>query len=389
MPIELRGRLPGSQVVPKDESSVLSWHAAYHGAPPRERTADPDWLTRTARDYEAAGLDSALIAQNSSWPDVWTLCAWALAATERLKIVAAHRVGLQAPTAAARALATLDRLSKGRAAVHVIMGATDEDQQRDGDFVLKAERYRRGAEYVEVFKKELTSTEPFDYEGEFYQVKGGWSAVKPIQAPYPTLSMTSGSEPGIELGAKHADVFALTAEPLESTAEIMGRVRAAAARQGRTMRFWRDCNFILGPTDEAAWQHAEAISAEFNKAKEDYRKSSGERSAKISERGTRVPQSVGSQRVLAAAEKGLKHDRALYTGVAKITYGYVAAAFVGSPKTAAEAVLDYYDLGIDIFSIGLPVITDQDRELRAELLARLREGAAERDRRGAAHGRVA
>ena len=45
--------------------------------------------------------------------------------TERLGLMIAHRPGFTQPTLAARQLATLDQLTGGRVAVHIITGGTD------------------------------------------------------------------------------------------------------------------------------------------------------------------------------------------------------------------------------------------------------------------------
>ncbi|MGW7694915.1 LLM class flavin-dependent oxidoreductase [Streptomyces asiaticus] len=60
---------------------------------PRDRDADPEFIARSARENEEDGLDSALVVQSSSWPDPWLVASWALAATSRLRMVVAHRVG--------------------------------------------------------------------------------------------------------------------------------------------------------------------------------------------------------------------------------------------------------------------------------------------------------
>jgi alkanesulfonate monooxygenase len=63
-----------------------------------------------------------LIGYNSSQPDGTQVAAYAAAHTERLGFLVAHRPGFMAPTLAARAFATLDQFTGGRAAVHVITG---------------------------------------------------------------------------------------------------------------------------------------------------------------------------------------------------------------------------------------------------------------------------
>lgn len=55
----------------------------------------------------------------------------------------------------------------------------------------------------------------------------------------------------------------------------------------------------------------------------------------------------GSRRLLAAADKGERHDRALWTATAKATGAAGnSTALVGSPETVAMALLDYVDIGV-------------------------------------------
>ncbi|ATN36861.1 hypothetical protein ACO34A_24095 (plasmid) [Rhizobium sp. ACO-34A] len=370
MPIEFRARLPASD---KADASRLSSdqnnqsrQASYFGASVIQRSVDEEFLTRTARDNENSGFHSALIAQRSTWPEVAALATWVLANTKTLKIVMAHRIGLQQPTVAARALATIDRLSQGRALVHFILGSTEEDQRRDGDFLAKADRYRRAGEYLEIFNRLLTGSEPFDFEGEFYRVENAIPSVHPVQSPRPVLSIASAADEGLDLAARHVDTYALSAEPLAETREILTRVKSRADKLGKRLRFWRDANFILAPTDEAARAKAETLKANLAA------NASGANNLSLFS-----PQSVGGQRGAEFSARGDWHDRALYTGISK--FAGSGPAFVGSPETVAEAVLDYYDLGIETYSIGAPAVTQEDRELRDDLLRRLAAGSQERD----------
>ncbi|AJE46149.1 LLM class flavin-dependent oxidoreductase [Celeribacter indicus] len=364
MPIELRARLSGISNQLSDQDSDFDRQAAYYGLALPRTAFDAPHFQKTARSFEDAGFDSALIAQTSASPDVWVLSALALAATDNLRIASAHRVGLQAPTLAARSLATLDRYSGGRTSVHIIQGSTNADQSRDGDHLPKEERYRRSAEFLDIFVRELTATEPFDYEGEFYRVTNARSDVLPIQLPHPPISSAGSSQQGIELAARYSSTFAITGEPIAGTVEILDKVRAASAKTGRRLKFWRDTNVIVAETDDAAWQKAERIR---------------DRILASGKFGGIPAEAVGRQRIVEAAQRSDRHDRALFTGISVLFQGGVGPAFVGSVETVTAAVMDYYDLGIETFSIGLPAITEEDRALRHALLRSLRQAAAERD----------
>ncbi|MBV9919505.1 MAG: LLM class flavin-dependent oxidoreductase, partial [Pseudonocardia sp.] len=59
------------------------------------------------------------------------------------------------------------------------------------------------------------------------------------------------------------------------------------------------------------------------------------------------PENEGSRRLLAAAARGERHDRALWTATAAATSAAGnTTALVGSPEMAAEALLDYVDIGV-------------------------------------------
>jgi alkanesulfonate monooxygenase len=102
----------------------------------------------------------------------------AASVTERLSFLLAHRPGFIAPTVAARKLATLDQLSGGHLAVHIISGGRDDDQAKDGDYVDHGRRYRRSAEYVDILRKVWTSPKSIYHEGEFYKFDGAYSEIK-------------------------------------------------------------------------------------------------------------------------------------------------------------------------------------------------------------------
>jgi alkanesulfonate monooxygenase len=361
MAIELRSRLGHGRPIDDGFRPVSATDV-----PPR-RGLDPHYITSLSQQYEREGFDGILVAQRGYSAEVWSLAAWALAATQRIKLTASHRPGLQLPTHAARTFATLDQLSGGRIAVHLIQGRTNTEQQREGDFLNKEERYRRSKEYLEVFNLELTSSEPFDYQGEFYTVKGGYSEVKPVQQPRPFISTAGASDAGIELAARFTDGYAFSSEPLRETREWLNRINARAAAFGRHLKYWRDSNFILAETDDQARAKAENQVRRF-------RDLLGE-SPPVP---LGVAESAGSSRLIDISSRGDWHDRALFTGLWKYNSG--GPPFVGSPETAAAAVLDYYDLGIDIFSVGFHGDPDPQPELQAELLQRIRLGAAERDK---------
>lgn len=298
---------------------------------------DKQYIASFARAHEQAGFDRILVGYWSDQPDGFLVTAHAAAHTSTLKFLLAHRPGFVSPTLAARKLASLDHLTDGRLAVHIISGGSDSEQRRDGDYLDKAQRYARTDEFLSVLKRSLESAAPYDHEGHFYRAEQAFSAIKPLQKTLPVYFGGSSPE-AIDVAARHADVFALWGEPLAGAAETVRNVRAAAAKQGREIKFNISFRPILGKTEKEAWERAEHI-----------RKVA---SRQLTESGYTFglpkPQSVGAQRLLEAANQGDRLDKVLWTGVAKLVQGgYNSTALVGTPEQVSDALLEYYQLGID------------------------------------------
>jgi alkanesulfonate monooxygenase len=303
----------------------------------------PDYVRRFARAHEEAGFDRVLIGYGSSTPDGTQVAAYAAAHTERLGLLIAHRPGFVAPTTAARTFATLDQLSGGRVAVHTITGGSDAEQRRDGDYLSKDDRYARTEEYLTVLRRAWSSPEPFSHEGRFYKFEDFSLLAQPAHRI--PLYFGGSSPAAYRVGGAVADVFALWGEPLKETAEQIESVQTAAAAAGRgPLGISVSFRPILAATDELAWERAERILASIKESQGGKGSFTGD---KIRVLGGAQPENVGSQRLLAAAARSDRHDRALWTAPAAAGGAQGnSTALVGSPETVARALLDYVDLGV-------------------------------------------
>jgi alkanesulfonate monooxygenase len=308
--------------------------------PPPNVVLDRGYIREFAQAAEAGGFDRVLVGYFSDGPDSFLLAAAAAAHTEQLGFLVAHRPGFVAPTLAARKFATLDQITGGRAAIHVISGGDDADQARDGDWLHKDERYARTDEYVHILKRIWTEPGPVDHEGPYYKFKGALTAMRCVQSPHIPIYFGGASEAALAVAGKHADVYALWGETHAQVRELTARVRAEAARHGRTVRFSLSLRPILAATEDAAWARAESIKQRI-----------AELRAKAG-LGAREPANEGSRRLLAAAAQGERLDKRLWTGAALLTGGRGnSTSLVGTPEQVAEALCDYYDLGITTFLI--------------------------------------
>lgn len=305
----------------------------------RSRALDVDYVNAAARAQEEGGFDRVLVPFGSNSPESQIVAAHAAAITTKLGFLVAHRPGFTQPTLAARQLATLDQLSGGRVAVHIITGGADEEMARDGDVgTTKAERYARTDEYLTVLRQEFTAAQPFDHKGRFYEVRQGFSAIKPDNLP---IFFGGTSAEAIPVAGRHADVYATWGETLDATRETIARVRAAAAPHGRNPGFSLSLRPVIADTEEAAWKKADEIVEQVRANRE---------TAGLPTSG-HTPPNDGAIRLLRTAAQ-LRQDKRLWTGVAQLTGAAGnSTGLVGTPEQVADAMLDYYDIGVDHFLI--------------------------------------
>lgn len=317
---------------------------------------DPGHIAAAAAIHENGGFDRVLFAFHSVSPESILIAQHVASITRRLKLMIAHRPGFTAPTLAARQLATLDHLSGGRVAVHIITGGNDAELAQDGDHLTKDERYARAGEYLDIVRKEWTSGKPFDFEGKYYRVAGAFSQVKPQGPEGIPIYFGGSSDAAIEVAGRHADIYAFWGESRAQAAETIRRVRAAAAPHGRSPRFSLSLRPILADTEEKAWAKAGRI---LDRAKA--LRASGERLIDVNAKdGSQRPPNEGSRRLLDAAAQGARVDERLWTEIAALTGAAGnSTSLVGTPDQVAESLLAYYDLGITTFLIrGFDPIED-------------------------------
>ncbi|MEI5102582.1 LLM class flavin-dependent oxidoreductase [Streptomyces sp. PmtG] len=359
--------------------------ATNDGSETRSRSGaafDKQYTLRLARAHEDHGWDRVLFAYGSGSPIPAAAAGYLAAKVDTLQILLAHRPNVSYPTYAARTFATLDQISDGRLTVHFITGGNDHEQRREGDTLTKDERYARTREYIEIVKKVWTRHEAFDHEGAYYRFQDFVSDVFPVGKPHPGVSFGGSSPAAYAAGGAEADVYCLWGEPLTQTAQQIEEVRRAARAAGRTdvPRVQVAFRPIIAPTEELAWEKARRTVG----AIREHRTGGAHLTRRHS---TDAPENTGSQRLIAIAEQGERYDRALWTPTAAATGGAGNSnALVGTPETVAQALLDYYDLGVDILSARGYDLLDDAIDFGRYVIPLVREEVAKRERDGAERG---
>src|SRR3954462_12191427 len=136
------------------------------------RAPDIDYLASIARTADQLGFEGVLTPTGTWCEDAWLTTMALSQHTERLKFLVAFRPGVISPVLAAQMAATYQRISRGRLLLNVVTGGDSTEQKRFGDHLDHDRRYARTSEFLSVVRGAWRG-QPYDFDGEHYQVEGG------------------------------------------------------------------------------------------------------------------------------------------------------------------------------------------------------------------------
>lgn len=143
----------------------------------------------------------------------WTLLSALAAQTARLRLgllVTSNR--FRPPAVLAKMAAGVDVISGGRLEFGLGAGsnvtAPSARQEYDAvglPFHDAAHAVGSLAEACTIIRRLWTGTEPFDFDGDFHRLTGAFCNPKPLQRPYPPITIGGRSTPTLRVVAEHAD----------------------------------------------------------------------------------------------------------------------------------------------------------------------------------------
>ncbi|GLZ41421.1 LLM class flavin-dependent oxidoreductase [Actinokineospora sp. NBRC 105648] len=306
----------------------------------KERPATIEYLGQIARSAEQLGFVGALTPTGAWCEDAWLTTAMLAGVTERLKFLVAFRPGLTSPTLAAQMAATFQRHSGKRLLLNVVTGGESHEQRAYGDFLDKDARYRRADEFLHVVRS-LWRGEEVTFAGEHLRVER--ASLARIPDPTPEVYFGGSSPSAITVAARHVDVYLTWGEPPAAVADKIARVRAAATREGRTVRFGIRLHVISRDTADAAWAEARRLLDALDP----------DTIARV-QSGLAQSESEGQRRMLelhGGQRDGLEIYPNLWAGVGLVRGG-AGTALVGSHSEVADRIEEYANLGIDEFVLS-------------------------------------
>lgn len=237
-------------------------------------TVDERWPARwedclaAARLAEAGGLEFVLpIARwrgfggethAREWSfETFTWAAALAAATERIGLFMTVHVPLVHPLYAAKALATVDHVSGGRAGLNIVCGWNPDEFGMFG-VTLEGDAYARAAEWIEIIERAYAGAgEPFDYDGAFYHLKSVVSRPASLQKPRPVTMNAAFGPPGRDFAARHCDYLFSTFTDIADGRRHVEDIRARGAAAGREVGVYTVCHVVCRPTQAEAEDYYE------------------------------------------------------------------------------------------------------------------------------------
>jgi FMN-dependent oxidoreductase (nitrilotriacetate monooxygenase family) len=232
---------------------------------PGDASVNIDWYIESARKAEAAKFDLVFIVDSPFiTPDTaphflnrlepLTLLSALAVATSKIGLAATLTTSFWEPYNVARQFASLDLISKGRAAWNVVTTGLEGAAQNYGreEHFDHAVRYRRAAEFVDVVKGLWDSYEDdafprdkqggyfldrskqhrLDHHGEFFSVAGPLNIQRSRQGQ-PVIFQAGESDQGRAFGAAVAEGTYALAESFDQAREYYADLKARAVALGR------------------------------------------------------------------------------------------------------------------------------------------------------------
>ncbi|WLH43859.1 dimethylsulfone monooxygenase SfnG [Pseudomonas beijingensis] len=217
-----------------------------------------DYNRKLAQIAEAAGFDYALsqvrftAGYGAEYQHESVAFSHALlAATTRLKVIAAVLPGPWTPSVLAKQIATIDHLTGGRVAVNIVSGWFKGEFTAIGEPWLEHdERYRRSEEFITALKG-IWTTDNFTLRGDFYRFHDYTLKPKPLQQ-HPDIFQGGSSRAARDMAARVSDWYFTNGNTVEGVKAQIDDLQAKAAANHHKVKVGVNAFVIARDTEEEA-----------------------------------------------------------------------------------------------------------------------------------------
>lgn len=164
--------------------------------------------------------------------ETFTFAAGLAAVTQRMALFMTVHVPLLHPLYAAKALATVDHISGGRAGLNIVCGWNPDEFDMFG-VSLTQQPYVQAKEWLDVIVGTYESEEPLDFDGAFYKLKGAVSRPASLQRPRPVTMNAAFGPPGRDFAAQNCDHLFTSFTEIKDGPGHLADINARAQQAGR------------------------------------------------------------------------------------------------------------------------------------------------------------
>ena len=283
-----------------------------------------------------------------------TMMAAVAAVTSRVQVWATIHTLLHNPAVAAKAIATLDHISGGRAGLNIVAGAYREEFEQMGAWRPELDhdgRYDLAAEWTTAVKR-LWSEPRVEVAGRYVTLTDCVSDPKPLSRPRPKLICAGQSEKGLAFSAREADACFIGGRDIAETRAASDRARVLAGQHGRSLEVFAMCTVVLGESDAAAERDAARYREHLDV---------GAVTGLLRSYGIGADAGTAGENAMAARAQG----------------AFMTQTAIGSPSTCAERIETFVrQAGLDGVMLIFPEYDSGLRRFGADVLPILRRALA-------------
>lgn len=173
------------------------------------------------------------------------------ALTKRIGMFVTVHTPVLTPAYAAKCLATIDAATHGRVGLNIVCGWNQVEFDVHGVVIDGEHRYDHGLEWWKVLSKMLEGGQPFDWNGEYFKLKGVVTDPLPLQKKIPVMS-AGFSFKGRDFAGQAADLLFTSVSTIERAPAIVQSVHAYAAKYDRKIDVYTSSHIVCRPTRQEA-----------------------------------------------------------------------------------------------------------------------------------------
>jgi alkanesulfonate monooxygenase SsuD/methylene tetrahydromethanopterin reductase-like flavin-dependent oxidoreductase (luciferase family) len=181
------------------------------------------------------------------------------ALTERIAIFSTVHVPLVHPVFAAKAIATIDHISRGRAGLNIVCGWNQPEFDMFG-VTQVPERYAQGLEWHAIFSRLLTSHEPFDFTGKYFSCQQVEGSPGMVSGGLPITMSAAFSPTGRDFAVRTSDFMLTTLHEIEDGRKDIADIAARAG--GRKLGVFATAHVVVRESQAEAEEYYERYAVE-------------------------------------------------------------------------------------------------------------------------------